>query len=99
MAVKVGINGFGRIGRLVSRAILEKKSKDLELVAVGHYRCYVRRPPGAVIYGPRPGLHTGGPCRWVRCHLLDQGLDTTGDELVLPGCPPANRGRVHGRGV
>jgi len=34
MAVKVGINGFGRIGRLVARAILERKSKDLELVAV-----------------------------------------------------------------
>jgi glyceraldehyde 3-phosphate dehydrogenase len=34
MAVKVCINGFGRIGRLVARAILEKKSKDIELVAV-----------------------------------------------------------------
>ncbi|PIP19355.1 MAG: type I glyceraldehyde-3-phosphate dehydrogenase [Candidatus Omnitrophica bacterium CG08_land_8_20_14_0_20_41_16] len=34
MAVKVGINGFGRIGRLVARAILEKNSQDLELVAV-----------------------------------------------------------------
>ena len=34
MAVKVGINGFGRIGRLVARAILEKKSKDIELVAI-----------------------------------------------------------------
>jgi glyceraldehyde 3-phosphate dehydrogenase len=34
MAVKVGINGFGRIGRLVARAILERKSKDIELVAV-----------------------------------------------------------------
>lgn len=34
MAIKVGINGFGRIGRLVARAILERKSKDLELVAV-----------------------------------------------------------------
>jgi len=34
MAVKVGINGFGRIGRLVARAILEKNSKDIELVAV-----------------------------------------------------------------
>ncbi|MFH1889006.1 MAG: type I glyceraldehyde-3-phosphate dehydrogenase [Candidatus Omnitrophota bacterium] len=34
MAVKVGINGFGRIGRLVARAILEKKSTDLELAAV-----------------------------------------------------------------
>ncbi|MFH1397084.1 MAG: type I glyceraldehyde-3-phosphate dehydrogenase [Candidatus Omnitrophota bacterium] len=34
MAVKVGINGFGRIGRLVARAILEKNSKNLELVAI-----------------------------------------------------------------
>ena len=34
MAVKVGINGFGRIGRLVARAMLERKSKNLELVAV-----------------------------------------------------------------
>jgi len=33
MAVKVGINGFGRIGRLVARAILER-SKTIELVAV-----------------------------------------------------------------
>jgi len=34
MAVKVGINGFGRIGRMVGRAILEKNSKSMELVAV-----------------------------------------------------------------
>ena len=34
MAVKIGINGFGRIGRLVARAILEQNSKDIELVAV-----------------------------------------------------------------
>jgi glyceraldehyde 3-phosphate dehydrogenase len=34
MGVKVGINGFGRIGRLVARAILEKKNTSLELVAV-----------------------------------------------------------------
>ena len=34
MAVKVGINGFGRIGRLVFRAALQKNSKDLEIVGV-----------------------------------------------------------------
>ena len=34
MAVKVGINGFGRIGRLVARAILEKNSKNIDLVAI-----------------------------------------------------------------
>ncbi|HAX62403.1 MAG TPA: type I glyceraldehyde-3-phosphate dehydrogenase [Elusimicrobia bacterium] len=34
MFMRVGINGFGRIGRLVARAILEKNSKNIELVAV-----------------------------------------------------------------
>ncbi len=34
MSVKIGINGFGRIGRLVARAIIEKENKDLELVAI-----------------------------------------------------------------
>ncbi|MEY4189307.1 MAG: hypothetical protein RIR17_43, partial [Planctomycetota bacterium] len=33
MAVKVGINGFGRIGRMVFRALMEKKA-DLEIVAI-----------------------------------------------------------------
>jgi glyceraldehyde 3-phosphate dehydrogenase len=33
MAVKVGINGFGRIGRLTLRSALERK-KDIEIVAV-----------------------------------------------------------------
>ena len=34
MAVKVGINGFGRIGRLVARALIERNDKDIELVAI-----------------------------------------------------------------
>ena len=34
MAVKVAINGFGRIGRLVARAILTRTDHDLELVAI-----------------------------------------------------------------
>jgi glyceraldehyde 3-phosphate dehydrogenase len=34
MAVKVGINGFGRIGRLVYRAALAKGTKELDFVAV-----------------------------------------------------------------
>ncbi|EDR23169.1 glyceraldehyde-3-phosphate dehydrogenase, putative [Entamoeba dispar SAW760] len=32
MSIKVGINGFGRIGRLVARVVLERK--DFELVAI-----------------------------------------------------------------
>lgn len=45
MVVKVGINGFGRIGRLVARAILQRD--DLELVAIndpfisGEYMAYM----------------------------------------------------------
>lgn len=34
MAYKVAINGFGRIGRLVLRAILENRRTDLEVVAI-----------------------------------------------------------------
>ena len=34
MAVKVAINGFGRIGRLVARAILLRDDHDLELVSI-----------------------------------------------------------------
>ncbi|WP_443970886.1 type I glyceraldehyde-3-phosphate dehydrogenase [Sphingobium sp. CR28] len=34
MATKVAINGFGRIGRLVARAILSRTDHDLELVAI-----------------------------------------------------------------
>jgi len=34
MTTKVAINGFGRIGRLVARAILERDDHDLELVSI-----------------------------------------------------------------
>ncbi len=34
MAVKVAINGFGRIGRLVFRAALESAPKDIEIVSI-----------------------------------------------------------------
>jgi hypothetical protein len=34
MALRVAINGFGRIGRLVLRAIVESGRRDIEVVAV-----------------------------------------------------------------
>jgi len=34
MTVKVGINGFGRIGRLVLRAAIESGRDDVEVVAI-----------------------------------------------------------------
>tara|TARA_Y100000590_G_scaffold253216_1_gene284453 strand:+ start:2004 stop:3008 length:1005 start_codon:yes stop_codon:yes gene_type:complete len=36
MSVKVGINGFGRIGRMVLRSIIENNRKDLEIVAINN---------------------------------------------------------------
>ena len=34
MPTKIAINGFGRIGRCIVRAMHERKIKDLELVAI-----------------------------------------------------------------
>lgn len=34
MATKIGINGFGRIGRCIVRAMLERKVSDIEVVAI-----------------------------------------------------------------
>ena len=36
MAIKIGINGFGRIGRMVLRSIVESNRKDLEVVAINN---------------------------------------------------------------
>jgi len=36
MSLKVGINGFGRIGRMVLRSIVENNRKDIEVVAINN---------------------------------------------------------------
>jgi len=36
MALKIGINGFGRIGRMVLRAIIENNIKELEVAAINN---------------------------------------------------------------
>ena len=36
MTIKIGINGFGRIGRMILRSIIEQKRKDLEVVAINN---------------------------------------------------------------
>ena len=36
MTIKIGINGFGRIGRMVLRSIIESKRKDIEVVAINN---------------------------------------------------------------
>ena len=36
MSVKIGINGFGRIGRMVLRSAIENNRKDIEIVAINN---------------------------------------------------------------
>ena len=36
MTLKVGINGFGRIGRMTLRSIIENNRKDLEIIAINN---------------------------------------------------------------
>jgi len=36
MTIRVGINGFGRIGRMILRSIVENKRKDIEVVAINN---------------------------------------------------------------
>ena len=36
MTIKVGINGFGRIGRMILRSIIENDRKDIEVVAINN---------------------------------------------------------------
>ena len=36
MSLKIGINGFGRIGRMVLRSVIENNRKDLEIAAINN---------------------------------------------------------------
>ena len=58
MAVRVAINGFGRIGRLVLRAIAESGRKDIEVVAIndlGSVEDNAHMLKYDSVHGPFPG--------------------------------------------
>jgi len=58
MTVRVGINGFGRIGRLVLRAAMEAKRKDIEFVAIndlGSAEANAHMLAYDSVHGPFPG--------------------------------------------
>ncbi len=58
MALKVGINGFGRIGRMVFRAALESGRKDIEFVAIndlGSVEANAHLLKYDSVHGPFPG--------------------------------------------
>ena len=58
MPIRVGINGFGRIGRLVFRAAMEAGRKDIEFVAIndlGSAEANARLLKYDSVHGPFPG--------------------------------------------
>ena len=58
MAIKVGINGYGRIGRNILRALYESGRKDIEIVAVndlGDANTNAHLTKYDTAHGPFPG--------------------------------------------
>jgi len=58
MAIKLGINGFGRIGRLVFRAIMERGSNEFDIVGVNDItdaRTLAHLLKYDSVHGPFPG--------------------------------------------
>src|SRR5690606_11408494 len=71
MATKVAINGFGRIGRNVARAILERTDHDLELVSINDLadaKANARLFKHDSVHGAFPGT-----------------VETDGNDLVING--------------
>ena len=63
MPVKVAINGFGRIGRLVLRAIHESGRKDIQVVGIndlGPVKTNAHLLKHDTVHGPFPGTITTG---------------------------------------
>jgi len=72
MAVKVGINGFGRIGRLVYRAALVKGAEDLDFVAVNDLPVGTETLAHLLKYDSNFGT-------------LDASVESTDDALIVNG--------------
>lgn len=83
MTCKVAINGFGRIGRLVLRAILENRRSDIEVVAIndlGSIADNAHLFKYDSVHGPFPGT----------VEVLSDGLNINGHHIkVLANPDPA----------
>jgi glyceraldehyde 3-phosphate dehydrogenase len=71
MATKVAINGFGRIGRNVARAILERTDHDLELVSINDL---AGAKANALLF-KRDSVHG----------TFDGTVEVDGDDLIVNG--------------
>ena len=71
MAIKVAINGFGRIGRNVARAIIERADHDLELVSIND----LASPKANAMLFARDSVHGAFPGT----------VEVDGNDLVING--------------
>ena len=71
MSVRVAINGFGRIGRLVLRAIIESKNDQIEVIAINDL--------GSI----ETNIHL---LKYDSIHgILNQNIEGTSDGMILSG--------------
>ena len=87
MAVRVAINGFGRIGRNVLRAIDEAKRNDIEVVAIndlGPVETNAHLLRFDSVHGRFPGTVTVDGDSISRRQRQDQGLRRTAIPMQLP---------------
>ena len=71
MSVRVAINGFGRIGRLVLRAIIESKNDQIEVIAINDL--------GSI----ETNIHL---LKYDSIHgILSQNIEGTSDGMILSG--------------
>ena len=86
MAIKVGINGFGRIGRQVLKAMIESHSDELEVVAINDL-FDVKTNAHLFKYDSNYGIFSG------KVEVVDDGLAINGKTLKVfaekdPGALP-----------
>src|SRR5258708_6761143 len=84
--VKVAINGFGRIGRLVLRAIYESGRKDITVVAIndlGPVKTNAHLLKHDSVHGPFPGEITTGP-DWMDIGRGQMKVTAERDPAKLP---------------
>ena len=100
MALRVGINGFGRIGRLVFRAAMEAKRKDVTFVAIndlGTAEANAHLLRYDSVHGPYPGQGPGPQERDQGRRHQGPGALRAGPGPACPGAPGCrHRARVHG---
>ena len=86
MTVRVAINGFGRIGRLVLRSIAEHGRKDIEVVAIndlGPVETNAHLLRYDSVHGRFPGTVTTGE-DWIDCGLGRMKVTAIRDPKDLP---------------